>query len=269
MALPVSQSIKRWIRVARFAVHLARGATIAALLFPLQSTERRKREVEHWSLQLLDLFNVRLFLHGSPPPYGARPYLIVSNHVSWLDIFAINAVVPARFVSKSEVRAWPVIGWLSARAGTLFIHRARRHDTARVNHHAAAALRRGDVLAVFPEGTTTDGSMLLKFHASLFEPALEAEALVQPVAIRYERDNGTLCTEAAYHGGMSIWDSLMGITSLHEIHAHVCFLPPIAPERRHRRDIALEAQAAVERTLFPRANHSRTETRADLPVEVQ
>ena len=262
-----AQSIKRWTRITRFALHLARGSFITAFLFPLQSSERRKREVEHWSLQLLDILNIRLFLHGMPPTYGGRPLMIVSNHVSWLDIFAINSVVPARFVAKAEVRAWPLVGWLCARAGTLFIERSRRQDTARINQAVTSALTRGHVFAVFPEGTTTDGSTVLKFHASLLEPAREAEAIVQPVAIRYERSDGTLCTEAAYDGGKTIWESLMGITSRHEIIARVCFLQPIVLDGRHRRDVARDAREAILLTLYPEASDSRTETRDDLRAE--
>ena len=104
-------------------------------------------------MRLLDILCVRLFLHGKPPAYETRPLMLVANHVSWLDIFAINAIVPVRFVAKSEVRSWPFIGWLCARAGTLFIRRARPHDTARINDVVAKALRAGDVFAVFPEGT--------------------------------------------------------------------------------------------------------------------
>ena len=265
----LAQSIKRWTRITRFALHLARGLLICAFLFPLQSAERRKREVEHWSMQLLALLNVRLFLHGMPPKYGGRPLMIVANHVSWLDIFAINAIVPSRFIAKSEIRSWPFVGWLCARVGTLFIERGRRQDTARINNMVSAALTGGDVFAVFPEGTTTDGTTVLKFHASLLEPALAVAAVVQPVALWYDRSDGTLCREAAYEGGKSIWDSLMGITSQHEILVHVCFLEPILPETRHRRDIAQEAREAIFLTLYPAERYSRTEEAADLRVEVQ
>ena len=106
----LAQWIKRWIRVSRLAFHVLRGLAISAFLFPLQSSERRKREIEHWSDNLLNLVNVRLFLHGKPPVYGSRPLMVVANHVSWLDIFAINAIVPSRFIAKSEVRAWPILG---------------------------------------------------------------------------------------------------------------------------------------------------------------
>jgi 1-acyl-sn-glycerol-3-phosphate acyltransferase len=249
----VAQWLRRWARLTRFGLHLARGLAIAAFLFPLQSKERRKREIEHWSMQLLTLLGIRLFLHGMPPPLGVCPLMLVSNHVSWLDIFAINSIVPSRFVAKSEVRHWPFIGWLCARAGTLFIRRSKRHDTARINTLVVEALREGEVFAVFPEGTTSDGSTMFRFHASLLEPALEAEAALQPIALWYDRTDGTLCTEVAYDGDRSFWDVLMGVTSQREILAHVAFLDPIVVMDRHRRDVAREAQDAIQLTLFPDA----------------
>ena len=265
-AMNAAQSLRRWARVARLALHLARGLTIAALFFPLQSARHRKFEIERWSRQLLKILNVRLSVHGSPATYRSRAVMLVANHVSWLDIFAIDAVVASRFVAKSEVRGWPLIGWLCERVGTLFIQRARRHDTARINHAVGEALTAGDVFAVFPEGTTTDGSTVLKFHASLLAPALEAGAAVQPVALRFERSDGSLCTEAAYDGDKSLWDALMGITSEREIVAQVSFLEPIAAEQNHRRDLARIARDAIVLTLFPQARDSRTDTAGDLQV---
>jgi 1-acyl-sn-glycerol-3-phosphate acyltransferase len=253
------QLLLRWLRIAHVGLHLAKGALIAALLFPLQSDARRKREIESWSARLCEILRVRIFLHGSPPAYDQRPLMIVANHVSWVDIFAINAVVPVRFVSKAEVRKWPLVGWLSARSGTVFLERARRQDTLRVNEIIASAMRAGDLFAVFPEGTTTDGSTLLKFHSSLLEPAVKAGAAVQPVALRYEREDGSLCTEAAFYGSRSMWDSLIGIVSAPSIVVHVCMLPPIQPGSGGRRALALEAWHAIHRTLYPEAPSSDTE----------
>jgi len=262
--MTAAQSLRRWVRVGRLALHLLRGVLTAALFFPFQDPERRSGEIERWSLALLTLLGVRLAVQGVPPSKHMRPIMLVANHVSWLDIFAIDAVVPSRFVAKSEVRSWPVMGWLCERVGTLFIERARRHDTLRINEKAGAALRAGDVFAVFPEATTSDGSTVLKFHASLLAPALEAGAAIQPVALRFERSDGSLCTEAAYDGEKSAWDTLMGITSQREIVARVWFLPPIAPEQNHRRDLARAAREAILLTLFPRGHDSRTDTAGDL-----
>jgi 1-acyl-sn-glycerol-3-phosphate acyltransferase len=264
-----NQLLTRWTRVSLLGVHLMKGALVAGLLFPLQSGARRKREVERWSARLCEILGVRVLLHGSPPTYDLRPLMIVANHVSWLDIFAINAVVPVRFVAKAEIRRWPLMGWLSARAGTIFIDRARRQDTLRINTVVAEALRSGELFAVFPEGTTSDGSTLLKFHSSLLEPALQSGAAVQPVALRYEREDGSLCTEAAYDGGKSMWDALIGIASEPSIIVHVCMLRPILPGAPNRRVLALEAWHAIHRTLYPEAQSSDTETVDDREAVAQ
>ena len=269
MSAKFNQVVSRWTRVVHLGVHLMKGALIAGLIFPLQSEARRKREIELWSARLCHILGVRVFLHGSPPTYDLRPLMIVANHVSWLDIFAINTVVPARFVAKSEVRRWPLVGWLSARAGTIFINRARRQDTLRINGLIVDALRAGDLFAVFPEGTTSDGSQLLKFHSSLLEPALQASATVQPVALRYEREDGTLCTEAAYDGGRSVWDSLVGIVSEPSVIVHICMLRPILPGAGSRRALALEAWHAIHRTLYREAPSSDTEKVDDLEAVAQ
>jgi len=252
--------LRRWTRVARLALHLARGLSTAALFFPFQTPARHRREIEVWSRGLLAILGVRLTLAGTRKCYGERPLMLVANHVSWLDIFIIDAVVASRFVAKAEVRRWPMLGWLCARVGTFFIERAKRQDTTRVNRAAGAALRAGDVVAVFPEGTTTDGSHVLEFHASLLAPALEAGAAVQPVALRYERQDGSLCTEAAYDGERSLWDALMGIVSEPEVVARVWFLEAMSAAGNHRRELAQRAREAILLTLFPRAHDSRTDT---------
>jgi 1-acyl-sn-glycerol-3-phosphate acyltransferase len=254
--------MRRWLRVSRLALHVARGLFIAAVFFPFQSEARRKGEIRRWSAQLLAILAVRVQMHGVPTI--ERPLMLVGNHVSWVDIFAVNSVLPVRFVAKSEVRAWPFVGWLSARCGTLFIDRSRRRDTTRINQLVTSAIRAGEVFAVFPEGTTTDGSTLLKFHASLVQPALEAGATVQPFAIRYERPDGSLCTEAAFDGVRSVWDTVVDMTRLDAIAARLWFLDPIASAgARHRRDITAEAREAISRTLLPPPN-SRTESAPDL-----
>jgi 1-acyl-sn-glycerol-3-phosphate acyltransferase len=256
--------MSRWLRILRLALHTARGLFIAAFFFPFQRASQRRREIRRWSARLLAILAVRLEVQGAMS--SARPLMLVGNHVSWVDIFAIDAVLPVRFVAKSEVRSWPFVGWLSARCGTLFVDQARRRDTTRINDLVTAALRAGEVFAVFPEGTTSDGSTLLKFHASLLEPALQASAVVQPFAIRYERPDGSLCTEAAFDGARSIWDTVIGITSFEAITARVRFLEPVASTGRHRRDIAGEARDAISRTLYLPDSSNRTAQAPDLRV---
>lgn len=240
--------LTRLFRVSRLALHLVRGLFTAAFFFPFQSADARAREVKRWSARLLSILAVRLHVHGEP--VVARPLMLVANHVSWLDIFAIDAILPARFVAKSEIRSWPLLGWLCERAGTLFLERARRRDTARINDEVVRDLRGGGVFAVFPEGTTSDGSSVLKFHASLLAPAVDANACVQPVAIRYLRADGSLCTEAAYDGDKTFWSALLSMLTQSRIDGALFFLPAITHAQQHRRELADSARAVIVEKLL-------------------
>lgn len=149
--------------------------------------------------------------------------MIAANHVSWLDIFAVMAVWPTRFVAKSEIRDWPVAGWIAERAGTLFIRRDRRRDTARMNDQVHAVLGEGYCVGIFPEGTTSEGDRLLKFHTSLFEPAVANGAHLHPVAIRYEHADGRLATEMAYVDELSFMQSMVRVIAARGVVVRVMF----------------------------------------------
>ncbi|MGE4109271.1 MAG: lysophospholipid acyltransferase family protein [Burkholderiales bacterium] len=240
---------RRNVRITRVALHLMHGVVTIAFAFPFFSPLRRNAAIRRWSQQLLDIVGVRLRVHGQPPQRGGGPAMVVANHVSWLDIYVINAVSPVRFVAKSEIRRWPVIGWLSMKTGTLFIERSRRRDTARITGLVSNALLAGEVCAVFPEGTTTDGSQVLPFHSSLLQPASIAGAEVYPVALRFERADNTLCTEAAYDGDKSLWQTLRDIVAQPVIHAHVWFLDPVSGRGADRRTLARSTHQAIARRL--------------------
>jgi 1-acyl-sn-glycerol-3-phosphate acyltransferase len=248
----------RLLRLLRVGLHIAWGVAVAALVFPFAGRAGRRAQVQRWSCQLLDILAVRLRVRGQPPQLASVPALIVSNHVSWLDIIAINAVLPVRFVAKSEVRQWPVIGWLCERAGTLFIRRARRRDTALVNETLAQVMRDGEPVGVFPEATTGDGSGVLKFHPSLLQPAVLAGATLCPVALRYARADGSPSTEAAFLGDETLWDSLWRIATRPVTIAELAFLTPIESAGRRRHELADATREAILRSLFPPARDSRS-----------
>ncbi len=237
----------RCLRLVRVFLHLLRGLLISTLLFPFYSRTRRRQEIRKWSAALMHILGVQVHVHDAP--VRARPLMLVSNHVSWLDIFALNSAIPMRFVAKSEIRRWPFIGWLSAKTGTLFIERGRRSDTARVNRLIAEAMLEGDVVAVFPEGTTSDGTQILRFHSSLMQPALIADAVVQPVALRFTHGDGSLCTEAAFDGDKTLWQSLLQISALRKIAVQLHFLPLLSGDVPHRRALADAAHAAIASRL--------------------
>src|SRR5262245_47992084 len=119
----------RAYRLIRLSLHLVYGCAVAGVVFPFVDNQRELRIIKRWSRQLLAILCVRLEVHGRPPG-GHHPTVIVANHVSWLNIWVIHAVTPVRFVAKSDVRRWPLIGWLTARAGTIYIERNKRSDTA-------------------------------------------------------------------------------------------------------------------------------------------
>ncbi len=182
--------------------------------------------------------------HGLPQPKA----LYASNHVSWLDIPVLaSRIEGCRFLSKSEVSRWPLIGFLARRAGTLFIQRGRGQQEAL--HQLIEALGKGQGVVIFPEASTTDGLSLRPFHARLLQAAVETGAPVQPVAIRYLDAEGKPNPRAAYTHGDSVFDTFRRVIAEDGLRAEVHFLPPILPAGRSRSQIAEQAHASVARAL--------------------
>lgn len=259
-----SRIVQAW-RLFRLGLHILRGVLTAFLVLPWGSTGLRMALTREWSRSLLALLGVRLEVRGNPPGIDSRNVLVVSNHVSWLDIYLLNAVRPLRFVSKAEVRTWPVVGWLAVFTGTLFLERGKRRDTARVNDAVSSALANGDCVAFFPEGTTTDGTHLKPFLSSLLQAAINAQSELLPVALRYVLPDGSADMAAAYYGEMSMMDSLRNILARKEIRAEVIFLEPISSSGKHRRELAQQAEQAISSALHPASPRTRPGTAGDPP----
>ena len=236
-----------------FAVvlHILWGMLAAGLLFPLLPLRGRDALVQLWSRGLLLLLGIRLELHCDAAALAAvasRGALLLCNHVSWVDVFAIAAVTPARFVAKSEVARWPVLGRFAGSVGTLFVERGRRHAVTHINHRVAARLRTGQSIGIFPEGTTTDGSQLLRFHANMVQAALAANAPVIPVGLQY-RQNGQPTVQAAFVGDMNLVESLWRIAICSRLTVRLHWLAPIACEGLTRQAIAALARTAIGQAL--------------------
>jgi 1-acyl-sn-glycerol-3-phosphate acyltransferase len=215
-----------YARFARMMLHLLYGVTMVLLLYPFLSSQRRAAIARYWSHRVLSLCGMTLVVKGSMP-LGAR--MFVMNHISWLDIYALNALKPSHFVAKSEIRDWPLIGLLCDRVGTIFIERGKRHAVHQVIRELTERMKQGQTSAVFAEGTTTRGDQLLPFHANLIQAAIEAQVPVTPVALRYWHDEQR--TEVpAYVDGMSL----------------VEFLPELHPEHfKSRHALAKAAQDSI------------------------
>lgn len=231
------------------AVHLAYAVAMIACIYPFLSSMARARVERRWNRRLMGILNIKFRICGVAPDLTVKNAMLVANHVSWLDIYLLNAVRPVRFVSKIEVRSWPIVGFLASRTGTLFIDRTKRHDTKRVNHEVSAALSNGGCVAVFPEGTTSDGSLLRHFHASLLQPAIHSQSKIWPAAIRYTHADGLLNTAPAYIDDLTFGDSLLLILSQKTIYAEIEFLPPIHAHGKERRDLARDAEHAIASAL--------------------
>lgn len=238
----------RIVRLLRLAAHLAAGLWITRTRFPRLGREAQEREIRRWSRALLDILAVRLRLDGVPSALPPR-CVVVSNHISWLDVFLVFAVQPAVFVAKSDVRRWPLVGALCARAGTLFIERGNGRHAMHINGQVAATLAAGRVFAVYPEGTTTDGRTLRPFHRALLQSAIDAGATLQPVAIRYTDPDGAWSAAPVYIDDMSLGDSLWRLVSARELVAELRFTAPIPAADAHRRDLARRAETAIASAL--------------------
>ena len=244
----------RLLRWSRLVAHLATAALMLRVVFPRASLERRRSLVGWWSRKLLRILGITTRVEGPTPRASQAAVMVAANHVSWVDVFFISSVRPTRFIAKSEIRDWPVIGWVTQRAGTLFIRQARRHDTRRINEAVQTALADGDCVGLFPEGMTTEGDRLLKFHSSLFEPAVANRVRLHPAAIRYEHADGSLCRALAYVGDLSFMQSLGLIVRQRRVIAHLKFAEPVEAAGLTRRELA-------------RVAHERVASLLGLPVE--
>ena len=236
-------------RCARLGVHLLLGVSIVLTVFRWLSAATRAQLIRWWSRDCLAIcgvgFDVRDLGGANWDGKGLGGCLVVANHVSWLDIVVLNAVRPMHFIAKSEIRGWPVLGTLTVSTGTIFIERGRRHAVHDVIRKMVGQMRAGTVCAVFPEGTTSDGRGLLPFHANLIEAALEAQAPVLPLAVRY-LDHEQPSVRAAYYGEDTLIGSVARVLGAPGLVVHVRIGAALLPEPgMTRHALADRAHAAV------------------------
>ena len=216
-----------------------RRASRNALLTP----ERRADLLHGWCRRGLDAIAIRLTLEGTPPRSG----MLVSNHLSYLDILVFSAALPCAFVSKEEVRRWPVFGRFAEYSGTVFVRRNKTGDAYRANETIIDYLNRGVAVVLFPEGTTTDGSHVLRFHSTMLHPAINTGAWVTPCAIRYELSDGDPAEEICWWGDMAILPHLFNLIGKRVIRAIISFGAPVpaAGDRKALSEILHDQVAAL------------------------
>ena len=180
---------------------------------------------QRWARQFLRVLNVRVRCEGAPSAKG----LLVSNHLSYLDIVVLSAAQPIVFVSKAEVRRWPVIGWLARCAGTVFIRRERKAEVMGLGAVFKSIVQQGVVVGLFPEGTSSDGSQVLPFHSSLLEPAVENAWPISAAWIGYSLQDGCVEDEVCYWRDMTFGWHFLNLLSKKSIEATVVYGSTLLP----------------------------------------
>ena len=233
---------ERVLRYLKIALLLVSGAFSALCILPLCRDESRLRRKARWSSNLLAALGVTVdadLKHLSP---GS---LLIANHISWIDIFVINSVMPAAFVAKEDVKHWPLIGWLAAKNDTVFLRRGSRGHARIINQEIADILGKGKLVAVFPEGTTSDGTCLLNFHAALIQPALIAGRPVLPVALSYWEPSGTRSLAPRYDGDISLGECMRAVIGRKRTIARLITCPTLGLNGEDRRQVAAAARESI------------------------
>lgn len=235
-------------RLLLIGLHLFSAVIQVALLFPFCRVPWRLRLRRIWSRQLLTLLGIRVEPVGDPLT-RIDGGLLVGNHISFIDIYVINALFPCGFVAKREVASWPLVGWLSRHNDTVFMERGNLKAAHRTHRRVLEALAAGRSVAIFPEGTTTAGDTLRPFHPALFQSAIDAAVPVHAIAISYCDANGAPSRAPAYIDDMSLIDCMASTLNAGGLVARVTLARTFSPPLAQRRDVARHAHQAIATAL--------------------
>lgn len=222
------------------------GGVGLALCLPMLPAAARTRATRRWFRMLLRAFGIELRVLGDDDlGVAGTGALVAANHVSWLDVVALNAVCPVRFLAKREIRTWPIVGRLAASGGTVFVDRERLTDLPRTVDTLADVLRGGGQITVFPEGTTWCGTVGGRWRPAAFQAAIDAEVPIVPVALRYGQLGVGPSTAVAFVGEMTLVNTLCRTLALRGLVIEVDVRPVLSSHGRTRRDLADAAAASV------------------------
>ena len=243
----MTRTLRAGWRLLSCVVHGLHGLAVVLLRFSALEAPQRQARIQWWATKMLHTMGIALRVEGTPHAGGT---LLVANHISWLDIVAVHAVCPqARFVSKADVRAWPLLSRLVDAAGTLYLERERKRDALRVVHLMAQALAAGETVAVFPEGTTSDGRALLPFHANLLQAAIATSTPVQPVAISFSDRHDAVSRAVEFVGATTLLQSLWRVATGEGVVARVQLLPAQPSAGVDRRALVQQLRARIGAAL--------------------
>lgn len=239
------------LRYGRLVLHLLYGVFICGIVWPLVNRGTQIRLEHNFARRLMKICRVRVSaeFESTEAHYQTKgPYLLFSNHVSWLDIFAFNSIAPVTFIAKSEIASWPLAGLLASRAGTLFIERGKRHAVRDVITKAAEVLQTDRSVMVFPEGTTGYGNEPMKFHSNFAQPAIAASVKLVPVTLQYFDAEGNFSREPAYVGDQSLLENIAVLLgSKRGFEVKLRFFSPIDTVGKTRHEVSDEAFQVIQR----------------------
>lgn len=230
---------------------------LIAFVFPRADLEKKGRIIQTWAGKLVAWLGIKVVVTGmehvaNPAVHacgvtpGEKGRLVVSNHVSFLDIFTLDSVLPSGFVAKAEIAKWPVFGGIAKAVGTIFIERGNKKALLGIGANMKAAIEAGRTLLMFPEGTTSNGTGLLKLHANLFDAAAKTGADVIPVVLRY-KSRGEITTAPAYVGKTGLFECLWNVVNTPDLTVEVIVGEPFTGEDRH--SLCKKASAVMSRAI--------------------
>lgn len=201
--------------------------------------------IQYWAKRLLRILRIKITLTGEVLKFLSKDtYLIVSNHISWLDIPVIFSLKPITFVSASDVKTWPIIGILAKISGAIFVDRNRKSSLVEViqamNHHFK---NEKQSICIFPEGITSNGYQVLPFKSNLFQSAFESNKLLLPLSIKY-KENNVLTNRTSFHGSTTLFQSFKRVAKSNLIEVVVDIGHPVKPTQS-RKDLSLKIQEAI------------------------
>ncbi len=236
-------------RGTRIVTHTLVGLALTLSVIPICSQSAKQRLTRWWCAGLLKCLNIRVNAFGQLPYDYPAGRLIVANHISWVDIHALNSISPMCFVAKSDIKKWPVFGYLASKSGTLFINRNNRKDALNIIEALQQRLKNGINACYFPEGTTTDGTHILPFKSSIMQAAISVQTDIIPVAIRYPLADRQPDTRLAYAGDTTLMESIRNILRIPKPIIELHFLEPIPSNGQHRQSVNSLARHAISQHL--------------------
>lgn len=241
---PYLKRLGLWLLIL---VHIISGAITLSLIFPFSKPEVKRIHIQKWSQRLLTIFGIELEIKNQSALID-KPYLLASNHISWMDIHVINAFRPIRFVAKSEVASWPIFGWMAKHLGTVFIQRGSSRHAHYVVGEMSQVLK-SESICIFPEGTSTEGRDVRPFKPNLFESAIVSGAPVYSLAIRYISSiDGRRSEVAAFVGEMGLLESMSNMLKHRNLIVQLNFFPPAGSSPQlptDRKWLALHSQETI------------------------